>query len=107
MSGHVRMKSADFAIYRIWASFVAFWSALLHSRQHHYFDFLHFVKKACRQIAFQLLAFRLLDMSAKTYMQNDIRRIAFGKMTFGKSTAYFALPVTAFKPELPPPKKKD
>ena len=35
MSGHVRAKSADFAINRIWASFVAFWSVHLHSRQHH------------------------------------------------------------------------
>ena len=36
MSGQSQTKSADFAIYRIWASFVAFWSLLLHSRQHHW-----------------------------------------------------------------------
>ena len=36
ISGHVGTKSADFAIYRIWASFIAFWSILSHSRQHHW-----------------------------------------------------------------------
>ena len=36
MSGHVRTKSADFEIYRIWARFVAFWSVLLHCRQHNW-----------------------------------------------------------------------
>ena len=36
MSGHIRTKLAEFAIYRIWASFVAFWSILLHCRQHNW-----------------------------------------------------------------------
>ena len=36
MSGHVRTKSADFVIYRIWAGFAAFWSVLLHCRQHNW-----------------------------------------------------------------------
>ena len=37
MSGHVRTKSADFAIYCIWTSFVAFWSVLLYFRQHNWY----------------------------------------------------------------------
>ena len=36
MLGHVRTKSADFVIYRIWASFEGFWSDLLHYRQHNW-----------------------------------------------------------------------
>ena len=33
MSGHVWTKTADLAIYRIWASFIVFWSVLLHRRE--------------------------------------------------------------------------
>ena len=36
ISGDVRTKSADFAIYCVWASFAAFWSVLLHCRQHNW-----------------------------------------------------------------------
>ena len=32
----VRLKSADFAIFRIWMSFIAFWSVFLHCRQHNW-----------------------------------------------------------------------
>ena len=31
---HVRSKPADCAIYCIWVSFIAFWSAMLHCSQH-------------------------------------------------------------------------
>ena len=36
MSGHVRTKSVDFAIYRIWVGFIAFWRMVLSCIKHNW-----------------------------------------------------------------------